>query len=262
MKMRGFIKKNKTFVYLLIAALFLRLFLTQFGTLDLDFNSFVAWSNRMVEVGPAGFYDAWSDHNPGYMYVLWFLGFLKAKFPFLGSKMLLHLTYKLPAIMADLATGILIFLTVSRFNKKFALTVAAFYIFNPAVFGNSAMWGQIDSITSFFAFASVFFATSNPFVSAILIAIGTLVKVQAGFIIPLIVLLWFSKFSSKKTITYTITTAIVFLAGFVPFSAGKPFLSFVFGQMVANIGLSYSSVNAFNAWPLCRVFGSLMQGGL
>ena len=217
-KIKSFYCENKTFVYFLIAALFLRLFLTQFGTLELDFNSFTAWGNRMHEVGPAHFYDQWSDYTPGYLYVLWGLSALKAKFAFLDQKLLVHLLYKLHAIIADLATGILIFLAVSRFNKKLALAASAFYIFNPAIFGNSAMWGQIDSITAFFAFAAVFFATSNPILSAIALCIGTLVKVQAGFIAPLIGMLWLWEFGWKKAFSFTLLTAAIFIAGKIPFT--------------------------------------------
>lgn len=251
MKKWGFIRENRTFVYFLVAALFLRLLLTQFGTFESDFDMFVRWSDRLVEVGPEGFYEETSDYTPGYLYVLWLLGSLKAQFPFLGQKFMAHLLYKLPAIFADIATGILIFFAVSKFNKKFALPAAAFYIFNPAVFGNSAMWGQVDSITSFFVVAAVFFASSNPVLAVLALALGTLVKPQAGFIAPLIGVLWILKFGWLRAFVYSLFTAVAFLAGFLPFSADKPLLPFVLERLAIAAGqFPFASINAFNAWIL------------
>ena len=45
------------------------------------------------------------DYLPGYLYVLWILGKINLVLPFLQT-----ITFKLPAIFADIATGYLIYI--------------------------------------------------------------------------------------------------------------------------------------------------------
>ncbi len=139
MKLWGFVKENKTFFLLLAIALLLRVFLIPFGTLETpDFTNFHSWGIHIAKTGPGEFYDTiWADYTPGYLYVLWVLGEIEAAFPLFKQKVFLLALYKLPAILADIAAGVLIFLAVSRFNKKFAIAASALYLFNPGVFGNS-----------------------------------------------------------------------------------------------------------------------------
>ena len=81
--MRGFIKKHKVFLLVLVIAFLLRLVLTPFGTLETpDMNNFRAWGDHLVKVGPGEFYDTvWADYTPGYLYILGFLAFIKKTFP-------------------------------------------------------------------------------------------------------------------------------------------------------------------------------------
>ncbi|MBI2405887.1 phospholipid carrier-dependent glycosyltransferase, partial [Candidatus Microgenomates bacterium] len=248
-----------TIILLLLTSFLLRLFLTPFGTLELDFNSFVGWSQRLVEVGPAQFYEAWSDYLPGYLYVLWGLGVLGNILPSLPQLLL----YKLPAILADVATGALIFFAVSRFNKKLAIPAAALYLFNPAVFANSTLWGQIDGITVFLALSSIFFAKRLPFLSAVALGAGALVKPQAGFIAPIVAVLLWKTYGLKKTIGYAIFSLLIFLGGFVPFAHDVPFISFVMERLGATASqYPYSSINAFNFWALITGLWKPDGGGL
>lgn len=238
-------------VSVFLAAFILRLFLSQFLTLYSDFAVFLSWSERLVDNGFYHFYEEWSDYLPGYLYVLWFLGKLRGVFP----EFPILLLYKLPAIVADLFTGFFIFLAVSQFNKKWALPVASLYLFNPAVFANSTLWGQVDGITAFFGIASVFLVNKLPLLSPVFLSIGTLVKPQAGFIAPFLVLLWLKQFGLRKTIGYTLISVALFLEGFVLFANAKPLLTFVIERLTTTAGqYPYTSVNAFNLWALIHGF--------
>jgi len=64
----------------------------------LDFNTFLAWSGRLIQVPFNQFYQVWCDYTPGYLYFLFLLAKIKALFPFLPTEIL----YKLPAITADI----------------------------------------------------------------------------------------------------------------------------------------------------------------
>mgnify|MGYP001599712601 CR=1 FL=1 len=244
----------------------MRLFLSSTGTLSLDFNTFVAWSQQLVRDGLGNFYNGWSDYLPGYLYVLWLLGQVNTILPALPDTLL----YKLPAILADVATGALIFFAVSRFNKKLALPAAALYLFNPAVFANSTLWGQIDGITVFLALSSIFFAKHLPLLSAAALGAGALVKPQAGFIAPIVAVLLWKTYGLKKTIGYAIFSLLIFLGGFVPFAHGVPFIlrigefiSFVVERLGATANqYPYSSINAFNFWALITGLWKPDGGGL
>jgi len=103
-----FTKLNKLLeskiLFLILTALTLRIVLSFFGTLQLDFNTFLAWSNILVDEGFSKYYLGWSDYLPGYPYLLFLLGKINQL-----SILPQVLLYKLPAIMADLLTGFLIF---------------------------------------------------------------------------------------------------------------------------------------------------------
>ena len=226
----------------------LRLVLANFGTLALDQNTFIAWSGNLITGGLKNFYNGWSDYLPGYLYVLWLLGKINS-LKIIDPGIL----YKLPAILFDIATGLLIYQIIKNIkDKKWALIGSAVYIFNPAIFANSALWGQVDTITAFFSVLAVYLAGRGSLASAAALGLGTLVKPQAAFTAPVVLLLMIrDKWSYSKILTYGIIGLSVFVLGFVPFNNIGNIAEFV----VARIGVTinqypYTSVNAFNFWGL------------
>ncbi|MBI2007430.1 MAG: hypothetical protein HYS83_01890 [Candidatus Blackburnbacteria bacterium] len=249
--MGSFLKGKKGMWLFLAIAFLLRIFLSPFGTLENDFRTFLAWSYYVEEYGFSKFYSQWSDYLPGYIYILWVLRKLNIVFSQIPSTLL----YKLPAILADLGVGLFIYKAVSQFNKKWALPAMVIYLFNPAVFANSALWGQIDGITSFFGVSSIFFATRFPLMSSVSLSLGTLIKPQAGFLAPLLFLLWLKNFGFKKALGSTLVAFAIFLEGFVLFTGDKQVLQFIIERLGATAGqYPYTSVNAFNFWGLVHGF--------
>ena len=72
---------NFNIIAILFIALFFRLFIANFGTLQLDHGTFVAWANQLAISGMGDFYNGWSDYFPGYLYILFLLGKLNTVFP-------------------------------------------------------------------------------------------------------------------------------------------------------------------------------------
>ena len=72
---------------------------------------------------------------------------------------------KLPYLLADLGIGFLIFKIVKNLVKsnKIALLSASFYLFNPVVIYNSALWGQTDSLGSLFVLLAFYFLLQKRF---------------------------------------------------------------------------------------------------
>lgn len=231
---------------ILLAGLLVRVLLSPFGTLQLDMNTFIAWSRNLATLGPQNFYNTWSDYLPGYAYVLWLLGTINQ---FVSSTVL----YKLPAIIADLTTGFLIYKIVRGVkSEKMALLATAIYIFNPAILANSTLWGQVDSITSFFALAAVYFANKRPWLSAMLLSMGTIVKPQAALaLIPVLFIAWREKWKITGLIKYAAIGLTLFILGFVPFYVGGGIIDFIVARLDQTLNqYPYTSVNAFNVWGL------------
>lgn len=234
-----------------IIAFLLRVFLSPFGTLENDFGTFLAWGYYAEEYGFSNFYNQWSDYLPGYIYVLWFLRKLSVVFPQVPPTLL----YKLPAIIADIGAGFFIYKAVFKFNRKWALPAAMVYLFNPAVFANSSLWGQVDGITSLFGLLGVFFAGGLPMASGVSLGLGTLVKPQAGFLAPLLFLLWCRNFGFRKALGSAILASFVFFAGFILFAGDKQIIPFIIERLGQTAGqYPYTSVNAFNFWGLVHGF--------
>lgn len=244
-----FIKENREIALVLFSALIFRLFLANFGTLQLDHGTFVAWANSLASNGFKTFYNDWSDYLPGYLYVLWFLGKLN-----LQISNLQVILFKIPAILADLTTAYLIYfiLNKQKNTKKWAIFTSVIYLFNPAIFANSSLWGQVDSLTSFFSLFSIYIFPSNYLISAISLAIGTLIKPQAAFILPAILYMFFK--NKKRFIDllgYCISGLLVFIAGFIPFNNTTNLFQFIATRLSVSANqYPYGSVNAFSFWAI------------
>ena len=71
--------------------------------------------------------------------------------------MAIRVLVKLPAIIADLGIGVLLFAIAKRFTRAtVAFGVAALYVLNPAVIFISAKWGQVDAVAGFFVLLSAY----------------------------------------------------------------------------------------------------------
>ncbi len=258
---------------ILVFGFLLRFLLYKYGTYNWDFGTFVAWSNTLVEKGFLSFYkNAWSDYLPGYLYVLALLGYVKNLF----SVNQLFL-YKLPAILADLATTYYIYQIIKKEkDETWAKVGAIFYIFNPAILINSTLWGQVDSITSLLSVMSIYYLDKNFLLSSLSLSFGTLFKPQVAFISPLILVLMLrNRWETKKILSYIFISFLTFITGFFPFRENYSFFDFVKNRILSSANqYPYSSVNAFNFWGLwgfwqrddvgiinAKLIGYILSGG-
>jgi predicted membrane-bound dolichyl-phosphate-mannose-protein mannosyltransferase len=161
--------------------------------------------------------------------------------------------FKLPAILSDLVTGFFIFKILEKSKgEKWGLIGAAIYLFNPAVLGNSALWGQVDSLTALTSVLTIYLMDVNYFASAVTLSIGTLVKPQTAFILPVVLFRMIKdKWNLRKFFSYSLISFAVFLLGFVPFWNKGTFPGFIFSRLGVSLNqYPYTSVNAFNFWGL------------
>lgn len=233
---------------LLIGGLFARLFLAPFGTLRLDMNSWMGWADRLAGLPINQFYNQWSDYLPGYLYILWFLGHIQKIF---GSSDLL---FKMPGILADVVTGGLIYAVLRKFKvkEKIAVLGAASYLFNPAVFGNSSLWGQVDGLSALVVVVSlVFLVTDHLFWSIFMLGPGFIVKPQTILLFPLVALVTYRRGKLKTLLLSTGALLTTVFFAFIPFWNGDSFLSFIWKRLWLSFNqYPYTSLNAFNLWGL------------
>jgi len=240
---------------ILLLGFIFRIILSFFGTYWPDFNSFIAWSNRILEVGFKDFYSAWSDYLPGYMYVLYFLAVVKKFFLSLGIHFPKQLLYKLPSILADLGTSFLIYKIVKKYRKKIEAILASFvYLFNPVIWANSTLWGQADSFLTFFIFWAVYLFTSqNYLLSALILSFACVIKPLGFFILPLLIFSLIVRKQTKKLINFLSIFIIALFAFFIPFSK-ENLLIFIFERISATFEqYPYTSLNAFNFWGVLNL---------
>ena len=131
---------------LLISGFLLRLLVSPYHTHSSDMGLWIYWAKEIDRLGFHDFFNRvnWTDYLPLYFYFLFIIEKLIQTFHITGE-----LIYKMPGILADLGTAYLIFLLSKRFEPKHQLILPIIYLANPAIFGNSAMWGQVDGLGAF-----------------------------------------------------------------------------------------------------------------
>ena len=225
-----------------------------------DVHTFQAWAVRAANDLP-GFYsgEVFADYPPGYMYVLFLVGKLKAMFS-LGNDSRQFLTLiKLPAILADMATVVLVYrLAEKRGGGRYALVPALLYGFNPAIIVNSAAWGQVDAVFTLFIALSVLLLSGQRLAGAVVaFTVALLIKPQALIFSPLLIGAVMRRLSSERNTRNVIKLAACAAAGIAAFTLGVlPFALtkgpwWIFSHYRATLAsYPYATLNAFNLFAL------------
>lgn len=243
-------KKLLIFI-LLCVGLLLRLYsATLMEGHPFDINTFKSWAtsaaNNLFQFysGPRS-----SDYPPLYIYVLFLIGKITV-LPAVSHYYTLLL--KLPSIAADIITSYLIYKYArKRLSPNISVLLSAFYIFNPAVFINSAFWGQVDSFFTLFIFSSMIMLSEKKFVlSSVLLMAAVMMKPQGIIFLPVLFfeLVRQKSFStSLKVLVCSLGTAFIIV---LPFSLneGGLWIFNLFSKTMAEY--PYASVNAFNFFSL------------
>ena len=185
-------KLNDTYFLLIAMTLAVMVRIAMGGLMDgypVDIGCFQAWSLRMADKTPLGFYspEYFCDYPPGYMLLLWPVGWLLRLAMPLGNQALNLLILKLVPLICDMVTAIVLY----RYGKKhikpiYAVIVAALYAFNPAVLINGAVWGQVDSVLAMLLVLCAIFAMDERWHIALPIYfVSILVKPQALLFAPI-----------------------------------------------------------------------------
>ncbi len=256
---------------LLFAGFILRLFFIGNEGFKTDVSTYEAWAIGLTQHGLASFYSTigFADYPPGYFYILAAVGHFWQLFFAAHDRndAILRDLVKLPAILADLGVGALVYGIVRRFaGSGFALAAAALYLLNPATIYISAVWGQVDSVSGFFALLAIYALLrseergATPWIIGAWLSFGysLLIKPQAAVLLPLIVAFAFvdpNRRRERLSASAIGAVAAILLALVLtePFHRSNPFAAmawlFDLYRYGANV-YGYNSVNAFNLWAL------------
>jgi dolichyl-phosphate-mannose-protein mannosyltransferase len=227
---------------------------------QVDISCFTGWSEHLYQVGPMQFYQTVSfcDYPPGYLYILWFIALLRRVLGVGIESALYLLLLKLPAILCDVAAGlVLLKLLRLRVGDRAALIGACFYWFNPATLINSACWGQIDAILVLGLLLMLMYLLKGSLLRASLcFAVSVLIKPQALMAGPLLLFAFIDDIIRRRgrgwmeLATDFLICAALCLAAVLPFWGSQEPLWIVEKYLATMSSYTYATVNAMNLFAL------------
>ena len=252
---------------LFLGALSLRLYLgysSEGFTTDLD--TFKSWANLANSVGFGQIYheDIFLDYPPGYLYVLVFLEKLRLLLGLPMESQAYSLLIKMPSILADLFCGGAVLLLAQRkLGEKSALLLSGAYLFCPAVFLNSAQWGQADSFCTAILLGSLLLLCQERYIpSAVLYGLSIACKPQMFIFAPLYLF-----FALKRRRFGMLGLGVLLAVGTLlltalPFTQDFNFLWLLERYQSTLDYYSFYSVNAYNFWSLIGWNWKALPAGL
>lgn len=169
---------------LILAGLILRFMGLGIITEDMRL-AYVRWFELLSSQGFSAMQTGFSDYTPPFLYLLWSTTWTRGLIPVVTS-------VKLLPILFDVGNAICIY-NISRLKYPqgpLPLIGAAIFFALPTFILDSAWWGQVDSIYTFFVLTSLYFLLKNqPLRGMIFYGIAFSFKLQAIFLAPYLLLL-------------------------------------------------------------------------
>lgn len=245
-----------------------------------DMSCWIAWGNKMLSGGPGHFYapDYFCDYPPGYVTVLGIFAWFNKILGLSGNAT--QLIFKMPAILADMALMISVFVIgYKTMGKKPALILGIILMINPLLFINSSAWGQVESVLAIFLILAMYqLYKKNYLLSGVLYVIAVLMKPQALMVGPVFLFAFVASKDWKmilKMICIGIVMVFAFSIAFNYDAWSNDSLSFgsklitslnpmwLIEKYMSTLGsYKYFSINAFNLYTVFKLnWASLEVGG-
>lgn len=220
-----------------------------------DLALFTRWMQGLVEHGLAGFYasEDFCDYPPLALLLFYGVGaFLDAVFTEPGARVF-HAGVKTLACLADIGIGALLFHEARKLIGPSAGVLAAgFYLLNPVSLYDSAYWGQVDAIYTFFLLGSLLLVRRQRWGGAGLLAgLALAAKFQALVVLPL-VLFEAARLARARGVARLVAGSVLGLSiAVLPFVVTGTFPEMVGRAYIGVVGQYHDmSSNAYNIWYL------------
>ena len=232
---------------------------------EVDINCFLAWADMVFENGISKFYtlEAFTDYPPGYMYILYAIGAIRDIFEIPQLSTVSIILTKLPAILADMGIAYLVYkIAAKRMKESGAAWVAGIYLITPAIFVDSAIWAQVDSVFTLCIVLMCYLVTEKKLIPAYFVfALGILIKPQSLIFTPVLLFgiidqIFMESFRKDERSVFWKKFWINLGSGIAAIlMIGLLMLPFGFGealkQYTETLGsYPYASVNAYNFWTM------------
>jgi Gpi18-like mannosyltransferase len=186
---------------ILLGGFLLRLIIAPIGGFQMDLDAIRVYSRRLAAEPLSHFYAAnnlVTDHLPGDLWVIWAttkLYRLISSDAALGAAQFTFVLKLVPAF-ADLGIGTMLYLIGRKWGGAIVgLLAAALFMFNPASIFLTAVWGQWDSVSAFFALTAIWlFVRGSPQWSLPVLTYAMLVKPPFAALAPLFTLAFVLEF--------------------------------------------------------------------
>jgi len=247
-------------------ALLLRLALVPLKGFAPDVAVFDSWARVLAAHGPLAIYGPnvvpRVDYTPGYLYVLWVVGLVRAVIdPQFTHPLAFRALLKIPNIVADFEAAALGFTIVRRFASPWrAIAVLAVLLVGPVFWIDSAYWGQADTIAAAFVLGAILLRLRDRASLAwLVLALGIIVKPQGAVLVPLFAVRFFMRGGSA----WTVARASLAIAGIaylvtLPFTTERSplgVLGFFLGRYVNGVAKApHASEGAFNLFTILGPF--------
>lgn len=246
--------EHRFFLIVLCSAVTIKFFFAPFFPFKSDMSSWRGWGYQLYSNGIPQFYSqtTWTDYTPGYLYFLWLTTVVKQAFfqevSLLGEEFL----YKFFPIVLDLATGFLIYLIVDKYfsatKRKLALITSVIYFLLPHTTMNAAIWGQADSVHTFFLILAWYMLlTKRMHLLMVFFTFACVVKPLSGLIAPIIIVIMIKQ-GTFKFLTMGIAAATTFMVVTFPFWGINAPVSLITQLQSSYEVYPYSSLNTYNFW--------------
>ena len=226
-----------------------------------DMACWGGWALGMANYGPSSFYESvvFADYPPGYMLILWPIGILLKSIELLPTSILYNIILKLPIFFFDLLAGGLIYWYACKKQFKFPLLLTGLFLFNPAIIFDSAVWGQVDIILSFFVILMIIAFYEKKLLWASLAFVGGLLIKPQMFLFGPVFIIGYFYYCNGRTIKAIIRSTLIscgmallfFLVVCFPFLLTKSDPFWIVQLYFSTMGsYPYASVNAINLMSL------------
>ncbi|KKU89306.1 MAG: Dolichyl-phosphate-mannose-protein mannosyltransferase family protein [Microgenomates group bacterium GW2011_GWF2_47_9] len=234
--------KRGLFYLVLALSILIRIYgaFTPAHTYDID--TYHAWGNLMLEKGPADFFaSTWSDYLPLPIYFL---------VPIVIISQNLGLTFGLVFKLLISFFELFLLLKIFVASPKSNFWIFSIFLFlSPALIGDSAFWGQLDTIPALLTLLSLQTLRKNHILGAVYFGLATSFKPIMLLALPFLLFLTFRR-NKKNALIFSLVSFSVFLLPGFPASPLHPF-QFLFDKAVEQAGTyPYTTINAWNFWSL------------
>lgn len=233
------LQSRGTYYFIIVLGFAIRLYGSLTPAQPYDIATYHAWGNHLLSVGPMSFYDnIWSDYLP--------LPILTFAFPAYFSQ-IFNLNFALIfKLLHSIIEIILIFLIGKHFTSAISskIFVSSLLLFSPAIFGNTAFWGQVDSIPTLLTLLS--FITMSPYWFGLAVAYKPIMILTAP-------ILFIKNIKEGNWWKFTLYSSLTFLLTGLP-TGGLNFFSHLWQRTVSQADTyPFLTINAWNFWSLIPV---------